>query len=49
MYREWVPLAQFHHPDREANEFIIARFMISRADLADGRFDRVVSCPEFTE
>ncbi|BCY10777.1 DUF1963 domain-containing protein [Actinoplanes sp. L3-i22] len=46
--RDWRPLAQFGLPD-PMHEYVNARFMIARADLAECRFDRVVSSAEFTE
>ncbi len=44
--RDWIPLAQFGLPG-EDDEFTNARFMIRRADLAEPRFDRVISSTEF--
>lgn len=46
--RDWRPLAQFGLPDPMHN-YCNARFMISKEDLAAGRFDRVISSAEFTE
>jgi hypothetical protein len=44
--REWLPLAQFTPPH---HEFLFARFLIRRDDLAAGRFDAALSFCEFTE